>query len=126
MTPPRTRLAILLWAADPADPARCAAPFIHALAAAALDCEVEVHFAGPAVRLLAQGVAARTHTAAGKSIYAFMQDAAAAGVRFYACSMAHAEYLGRDTPCIPELAGQAGATAFVGRSLDPDWATLVF
>jgi hypothetical protein len=27
---------------------------------------------------------------------------------------------------IPELAGVAGAAAFVGRVLDPDWSTLVF
>jgi hypothetical protein len=27
---------------------------------------------------------------------------------------------------IPELAGEAGATAFVARALDPEWRTLVF
>ena len=46
MSTHRTRLAILLWAATPERPALCATPFVHAMAAAALDCEVEIHFSG--------------------------------------------------------------------------------
>ncbi|WP_186453990.1 DsrE family protein [Denitratisoma sp. DHT3] len=119
-------LAILLWSATPERPDRCAAPFVHAMAAAALDCEVEIHFSGAAVALLIAGAAAEAHTAAGKPLYAFMQEAAALGVRFYACSMAARQHLPPDAALVPEFTGHAGATAFVARTLDPEWRTLVF
>ena len=46
------RLAILLRATDPDQPALCATPFFHALAASALDVQVEVHFTARSVLLL--------------------------------------------------------------------------
>ena len=57
MSAHRKKLAILLWSATPERPQLCATPFVHAAAAAAFDCEVEIHFAGPTVRLLVAGVA---------------------------------------------------------------------
>lgn len=122
------RLAILLWSVDIARPELAAAPFVYAAAACALDAEVEMHFAARSVRLLVAGEAAARHSAAqgGRSLYAFMQDAARNGARFLACSMAWAEYVGDGEAAIPEFAGHAGATAFVARSLDPAWRTLVF
>lgn len=119
-------LAILLWAASPEHPDLCAAPFVYAMAAAALDVEVEVHFAGASVRLLADGVAALALTSGGKPLQAFMAEASALGARFYACSMAARQYLPDGVARIPELTGEAGATAFVDRALDPEWRTLVF
>ncbi|MFC5301746.1 DsrE family protein [Azospira restricta] len=123
-----SRLAILLWATDLDRPGLAAAPFVYAAAAAALDAEVEIHFAGRSVRLLVAGEAARRATAAagGRSLYDFMQDAARGGARFLACSMAWREYVAAGETTIPEFAGHAGATAFVARTLDPDWRTLVF
>ena len=56
----KSKLALLLWSVSPDAPALCAAPFVYAAAAAAMDCEVEVHFAADAVRLPAPGAA--THT----------------------------------------------------------------
>jgi len=119
-------LAILLWAATPEQPDLCAAPFVYAMAAAALDAEVEIHFAGRSVRLLEQGVAGQAMTSGGKSLYAFMQEASALGVRFFACSMAVEQFLPGKVATIPELTGEAGATAFVDRSLDAEWRSLVF
>ena len=52
----RTGLAILLWAADPDEPARLATPFAHAAAAAAMDLQVEVYFSARSVLLLRPGV----------------------------------------------------------------------
>jgi hypothetical protein len=118
------RLAILLWAANAEQPDLCAAPFVYAMAAAALDAEVEIHFAGKSVRLLEQGVAEQVLTGGGKSLDAFMQEASALGVRFYACSMARAQYLSDGVAMIEH--GDAGATAFVARALDAEWRTLVF
>lgn len=124
----KTRLAILLWAASPERPALCATPFVHAAAAAALDAEVEIHFAGPSVRLLVEGVAAELRPWPGleADLYAMMRQAAALDVRFLACAMAREALIGADEALIAEFAGTAGAAAFVQRALDPDWATLVF
>ncbi len=128
MSRQRTKLAILLWAATPERPQLCAAPFVHAALAAALDCEVEVHFSGSAARLLIAGEAERIFAAneGGKSIYAFMRDAAGMGVRFFVCSMAQQAHIKENEAYIAEYGGTASATDFVLRTLDPEWATLVF
>ena len=123
-----SKLAILLWSTDLSRSDLAAAPFVYAAAAGALDAEVEIHFAGRSVRLLIDGEAAQRSTSerGGRSLYAFMQDAARGGARFLSCSMAWAEYVGAGEATIPEWSGHAGATAFVARSLDPAWRTLVF
>jgi hypothetical protein len=56
-----------------------------------------------------------------------MQDAAERGVkpssaarwRFHAHGLV-------DRPLIPEYSGAAGAAAFVARTLDPEWRTMIF
>lgn len=125
-----SKLAILLWSVNLDRPDLAAAPFVYAAAAGALDAEVEIHFAGHSVRLLIDGAAVAQSTSekntGGRSLYAFMQDAAHGGARFLACSMAWAEYVAPGEATIPEFSGHAGATAFVVRSLDPEWRTLVF
>lgn len=118
------RLAILLWAASADQPDLCAAPFVYAMAAAALDAQVEIHFAGKSVRLLAQGVAEQALTSGDKPLSEFMQEALRLGVRFFACSMAREQYLQDEVIVIEH--GDAGATAFVDRVLDATWRTLVF
>ena len=120
------KLAILAWSISADTPDLCAAPFVYAMTAAALDCEVEIHFAGPAVKLLVEGVAARALTSGGKSVHAFMAEAANLGVRFLACSMASNLHIPAGAAMIREFSGSAGAAAFVGRTLDSDWKTLVF
>lgn len=124
----RQKLAILLWAASPERPALCATPFVDAAAAAAFDCEVEIHFAGPSVRLLVAGVAEslRPWPTLETTVYQMMRQAANLDVKFYACAMAMGALIARDETMIPEFAGAAGASAFVQRALDPEWATLVF
>ena len=128
MSQHRKKLAILLWSATPEHPQLCATPFVHAAAAAAFDCEVEIHFAGPTVRLLVAGVAESLHPWPGvdTSIYNMMRQAANLNVSFRACAMAMGALVGRDEALIPEYTGTAAASAFVDRALDPEWATLVF
>jgi predicted peroxiredoxin len=123
-----TKLAILVWSLSPERPELCAAPFVYAAAAAAMDCEVEIHFAGTAVKLLAPGAAQNMHPGAGRerSIYDFMRDAADQGAAFYGCQMALRTHGLADCPLIPEYSGAAGAAAFVARAVDPEWRTLVF
>lgn len=124
----KTHLAILLWAATPERPELCATPFVLATAAAALDCEVEIHFAGRATRLLVAGVAEKLFPsgAAEKSVYVFMKEAANLGVRFLGCGMALKGQAAPDEEFIAEYAGSATVTDFALRALDPEWATLVF
>ncbi|MDD2663118.1 MAG: DsrE family protein [Dechloromonas sp.] len=121
------RLAILVWAATPERPELVVTPLVHALAARALDAEVEIHFAGPAVRWLVEGVAdaAWPTPTREKSVGDFLAEALAAGVRVYACGMARAAWVADGEALIP-AAGAAGATAFVARALDPAWRTLVY
>jgi predicted peroxiredoxin len=122
------RLALLIWAATPEHPELCVTPLVHVLAARALDAEVEVHFAGPAVRWLVTGVADNIYSTPGKekTIGEFLREASAAGADFYVCSMARAAWINDSETLIPECTGSAGATAFVARTLDPAWQTLVF
>jgi predicted peroxiredoxin len=122
------KLAILLWSAGPDRPELLAAPFVYAAAAAALDAEVEVHFAGRAVRLLVAGEAERLPSPewGGGDVYRFMREAAAAGARFLACSMAMQRHVREAEAMIPEYSGTVGAASFAQRSLDPDWRSLVF
>lgn len=126
--PHRKKLAILLWSAIPERPQLCATPFVHATAAAAFDCEVEIHFAGPAVRLLVAGVVdgLRPWPGTETSIYPMRRQAINLGVSLRACAMAMGALVARDEALIPEFGGIIAASAFVARALDPEWATLVF
>lgn len=121
-------LAILFCSATPERPELCVTPLIHAMAARAVDCEVEIHFAGPAVRLLVEGVADDLFPTGKKekSIRTFLKEASATGVKLLACSMAQATWVDCHERLIPECNGSAGATAFVVRTLENDWKTLVF
>jgi predicted peroxiredoxin len=121
------RLAILIAATDTERPDLCVTPLVHALVARALDAEVEIHFAGPAVRWLVAGFAETSYPTIerAKSIGAWLDELVAAGVRLYACSMARAAWVAADEPLIAP-AHDAGATAFIARSLDPAWQVLVY
>ena len=121
------RLAILIATPDSNAPAQVVTPLVHALAARALDAEVEIHFAGPAVRWLIPTVADAGFTTPTreKTVGDFLREAVAAEVRIYACSMARAAWLAADETLLL-AAGAAGATAFVARALDPAWQTLTY
>jgi predicted peroxiredoxin len=123
-----SKLAFLIWSATPDRPDLCVTPLVHALAARALDYEVEIHFAGPAVRWLVEGVAAGAFpTPEGeKSIQRFLDELAGEGVKLYACGMANASWIAPQEALIAQCSGSAGATAFVARCLDPDWRTQVY
>ena len=127
MTEPKG-LAILICSPGVDRPDLCVTPLVHAIVARAMDCEVEVHFAGPAIRWLVEGVSdARYPTPAReKPIRAFIEEAAASGVRLLACSMARSAWVADGERLVPECAGAVGAASFVARTLDPAWGTMVF
>jgi hypothetical protein len=121
------RLVIVVWSADPERPAHAAAPFVYALAARALDIEVEMHFTATAVRWLFDGVAAQAYTdrAHTKRVLDYLREAKAAGVKLYACAMARHEH-GPDAPLLPEVDGIAGAAAVIGAVMEAGTKVLVF
>jgi uncharacterized protein len=123
-----TRLAILLWASGPDAPHLCATPFFHAAAAAAMDVDVEIYCTSKSVLLLVADRAAHMYAGGSQdvSIYRHMQQAVGFGAKIFACSDALDAHAVDRAKLIPELTGIAGAAAFLGRALDPDWATLVF
>jgi predicted peroxiredoxin len=124
----KNHLAVLLWAVSPEAPHLCATPFFHAAAAAAMDVEVEIHFSSRSVLLLARGVADKLYAGVDRqmSIYRHMQEARRFGARFFACSDALDAHAVDRAMLIPEVTGIAGVAAFLGRALDPEWATLIF
>jgi hypothetical protein len=124
----KQHLAILLWASSREQPQLCATPFFHAAAAAAMDVDVELHFSSRSVLLLVPGVAATLYAGDERdvTIYQHMQQAAKFGARFYACTDAIAAHSIDRSHLVAELTGFAGAAAFIGRALDPEWATLIF
>lgn len=122
------KLAIMLLSIDPDFPHLCGTPFFQAATAAAMDFEVEVYFASRAVRLLAKDVADRIYPSdnRAKSVYGFMQEAAQLGVKFYACGGAMEAHALKPDRMIPELAGVANATTFIGRVMDDEWRTVSY
>jgi predicted peroxiredoxin len=60
------------------------------------------------------------------SIYQMMRQATNLGASLNACAMAMGALVGKDEALIPEYAGTIAASAFVARTLDPEWATLVY
>ena len=55
----------------------------------------------------------------------FLREVDAAGARLYACGMARAAWISETEALFPN-ARAAGATAFMGRTLDPAWRTLTY
>lgn len=121
------KLAILICTASVERPELYPTPLVHALAAHALDAQVEIHVAGPAVRLLVEGLADSLYptSARKKSIGEFLREVIAENIPLFACGMARAAWIEESETLIPQACA-AGATAFIARTLDPDWRTLVY
>jgi len=127
MTDSAEKLVIVMWSADPSVPDRAAAPFVYALAARALEIDVEMHFTAGAVRWLFEGVAADAYTDQGrtKTVRDFIRETSAAGVRLYACAMALAERR-RGEALIAEMTGVAGAATVMFAAVEPGCRVIVF
>jgi predicted peroxiredoxin len=122
-----SKVVIVLWAADPDHPARTAAPFVYALAARALDLDVEIHYTSACVRWLTPGIASAAHTdhAQSKTVLDYIRETSAAGVRHYACAMAWAEHA-EGAVLLEEAAGMAGAVTVMAAVASPAVRALVF
>lgn len=124
------RLQIVLWSCGPDRPGGAqlaAAPFVYALAARALEIDVEMHFTSSTVRWLLDEDAAQAHTdqARSRTVLDYIREARVAGVRMYACAMALNEH-GRGDALRPEAEGVAGAATVVASAVEAGVRTLVF
>jgi uncharacterized protein len=122
------KVVILLLNLDMELPDNMGAPFFQAAVAAAMDLEVEIHFAARTTQLLVKGFADQLYPAENrqKSLYSFMQDAHQAGVKFYACAGAAAEHHLSGDNAIPELDGIRGVAAFLGAAVEDGVVTLTY
>lgn len=125
---PEKKLVIMLLNANPDIPSNLGTPFFQATAAAAMDMEVEIFFAGRTTHLLKRGFAENLYPSKAKikSVYAFMQDAHRAGVKFFACGGAMGEHELNDETAIPELDAIHGGASFINAITDDDVITLTY
>ena len=130
MSSDAVKLVIVLWSAGPKAPdgaVLAAAPFVYALAARALEVDVDMHFTSSTVRWLLPGVADAAHTDAErtKTVGDFIREVKLAGVKLYACSMAMHEHA-RGASLIAECDGHAGTATVVSETLSQRTRTLIF
>ena len=80
------------------------------------------------MQLLKRGIAEKLMSGpqARENVYAFMQQAAKHGAKFYACSQALSEHRLSLEELVPETSGAAGAAAYVARSLEDGWSLVVY
>jgi len=125
---PRRGLAIMVWSCGPGQAEQAATPFVVAQAAVALELEVEMLFSARAVHWLQ---ASEQDTPIGfghgrRPVSFYLGDCARLGVRMRACSQALAALGLTDADLAPACRGAGGTLAFVERTRDPGWGSLVF
>ncbi|MBD3608986.1 MAG: DsrE family protein, partial [Gammaproteobacteria bacterium] len=119
---------IMLLNTGPDRPASLGSPFFQASAAAAMDLEVEVYFSASNIALLRPGVAEELFPGKEKtkSVYQFMQEAHAAGARFFACGSGMEEHDLTIDETIPEFDGACGAASFIDTIIQDNVVTLSY
>jgi predicted peroxiredoxin len=128
MTATTPGLSIMVWSCDLGNRERAATPFMVAQAATALDLRVEMLFTAQAVQWL---LSEHGETLIGFGpqclpVRHYLEAVADLGVTMLACSQA-LQALGRGREALaPQCTGLGGTVAFVERTQDPLWRTLVF
>jgi predicted peroxiredoxin len=124
------RIVVVAWSCGPDRPGGAqlaAAPFVYALAARALEFEVEMHFTSSSVRWLLGDTAATAWTDAAhtKTVRDYIVEAHAAGIRLYACAMALHEH-GSTGTLSAHCRGVAGAATVIELAARTDTRVLTF
>ncbi|MFM8609798.1 MAG: DsrE family protein [Burkholderiaceae bacterium] len=124
---PRRGTAILVWAADLAQPERCATLFMTAQACRALDLQVELYFTGPAVRLLLREEQSQRvgYGSDAQPLSHHLAETQRSGAQVVVCSQA-LHHLQIDRAALVDGCAAGGVVQFAARCADRDWATLVF
>lgn len=109
------KLIIIMANTDPRNGEELGAPIFQAAVAAAMSYEVEVICTAIASKLMKKGVPEKLFVKQGasRSIYDFIKDAHAAGVKFYCCSPGLDLFDMQKEDLIPECAGIVGAAHFI-------------
>lgn len=123
-----TKLLIVLVNTDPRNPEELGAPFYHAVVAAAMDFEVDVVCAATAGNLMRKGVAAaiRIKPSHQKTVYDWIRDAHASGVRLWACPANLDLFDMTEADLIAECHGLMGAAAMLQRVMSDDTRVLSY
>lgn len=119
------KLLIVMVNTDPANGEELGAPFFQATVAAAMEYDVEVVLTGLAGKLAIKGVADQLYVKPGsdKSVYAIMQEAHEAGVKFKVCTPT-LELWGNDL--IPEINETVGGAYVISEAMDDDTVTFTY
>ncbi len=122
------KLLIVMANTDPRNGEELGAPFFQASVAAAMDYEVEVVCTATAGRLLKKGVAENLVVKAGspKTVYDFIKDAHAAGVKFYCCSPNLDLFDMTKEDMIPECSGIVGGAHLIEEIMESDCKVLTY
>ena len=121
------KMCFLVLHAGSNDLADCATPILHALTASAMECEVEMYFIGPGVRILSeQGAEAIIAPELKRSVATLLDDAHESGIRLYACTSAWKAHLPGGSKLATRYAGFAGAATYLGRAMAPEWRVLSY
>jgi predicted peroxiredoxin len=122
------KLIIIMANTDPANEKEVGAPIFQASVAAAMNYEVEVICTASAARLLKKGVAEKIFMKEGerRSIYDFIKDAHAAGVKFYCCSPGLDLFDMQREDLIPECNGVVGAAHFIEEIMSGNGKVLTY
>ena len=122
------KLIIIMANTDPRNGEELGAPIFQAAVAAAMSYEVEVICTATASRLMKKGVPEKLFVKQGgtRSIYDFIKDAHAAGVKFYCCSPGLDLFDMQKEDLIPECAGIVGAAHFINEIMTGNSKVLTY
>jgi len=126
--PSSLRVVIVLSGVSAARPEASAVAFRYAVAAAAMDIEVEMHAVTASVVLLRRGVAEKLLPDGpdAPTLLAQIQQAASLGVKIFACPAAMAQYGVGAEDLIDEVAEIRGAASMMYAGLQPGARFLTF
>ncbi len=122
------KLVIILASTDPLSGEALSAPLFQAFVAAGMNYHVEVVCTGTAAKLLRNGAAASIHLKPDekRSVYDFIKEGHAAGVRFFCFSPGLDVCSLRKEDLIPECSGVIGAAHFIEEIMSSDCRVLTY
>jgi len=122
------KLVIIMANTDPRNGAELGAPIFQASVAAAMEYQVEVLCTAASGALMKKGVAEALTVRPGdaKSIYDFIKEAHAAGVKFYCCSPNLELHEMTPADLIPECQGIVGGAFMIEEIMETDCRVLTY
>lgn len=122
------KLVIIMANTDPRNSAELGAPIFQASVAAAMEYQVEVLCTAASGALMKKGVAEALTVRPGdaKSIYDFIKEAHAAGVKFYCCSPNLELHEMTPADLIPECQGIVGGAFMIEEIMETDCRVLTY